>query len=95
MDDSTYAVTKESWSPTSEHAAETLGSTDRVEGLHVALVELRINLATAFDEIQRGHCRVSEALESTVSVIHVQLSMAYPELLILTQASKPPKVQEA
>jgi hypothetical protein len=57
-----YTVAKESGTPTGEHAAETLGSTDCVEGLHVALVELRVNLATAFDEIQRGHCRMSEAL---------------------------------
>jgi hypothetical protein len=58
-----YAITKESRTPTGEHAAETLGSTDCAEGLHVALVELRVDLATAFDEIKRGHCRMSEALE--------------------------------
>jgi hypothetical protein len=64
-----YTIAKESGTPTSDHTAETLGSTDGVEGLHVALVELRVNLAAAFNEIKRGHCRMSEALEWTVSAI--------------------------
>lgn len=78
---SAYTVTKESGTPTSEHAAETLGSTDRVEGLHVALVKLRVNLATALDEIQRGHCRVSEALESTISVMKVPAVNGIPGII--------------
>ena len=57
-----HTVAEESGTPTGEHTAEALGSTDRGEGLHVTLVELRVNLAAAFDEIKRGYCRVSEAL---------------------------------
>lgn len=59
---STYTIAKEGGSPAGKHTAETLGSANRMEGLHVALVELRVNLAATFDEIKRGHCSVSEAL---------------------------------
>lgn len=64
-----YTIAKEGGTPTGEHTTETLGSADCVKGLHVALIELRVNLATAFNEIKRGHCRMSEALELTVSAI--------------------------
>jgi hypothetical protein len=66
-----HTVAEESGTPTGEHTTEALGSTDRGEGLHVTLVELRINLAAAFDEIKRGHCRVSEALSCTISAVQV------------------------
>lgn len=58
----THTVAKESGTPAGEDTAETLGSANLVEGLHVALVELRVDLAAAFDEIKRGYRRVSEAL---------------------------------
>lgn len=62
-----YAVAEERRAPTRNHAPEALGSTDRVVGLQVALVELWVYLATAFDQIQRSHRSMSKALYTAVS----------------------------
>lgn len=46
-----YTVAKECRSPTSEDAAQSLGSANLAESLKIASVQLRINLATAFDQV--------------------------------------------
>lgn len=73
MDCTSYAVAEERGAPACNHAAEALGSTDLVVGLHVALVEVGVHLATAFDQVQRSHCGVSKALLQLATLTHSQI----------------------
>lgn len=59
---SAYAVSEKSRTPTSEHASHALCTANQAERLHVALVQLRINLSAAFDQIQWRHCCMGETL---------------------------------
>lgn len=84
-----YTVAEERGAPACKHTPEALGSTDLVVGLHVALVEIGVDLTTTFDQIQRSHCGVSEALFQLVVRPH------FPGISSLTQANSPPTVQAA
>lgn len=68
----TYAVAKESGAPTGEHSTKALNRTDRGKCLHVAPVEARIDLATAFNQIERSDRSVSQALSSAVSKYRIR-----------------------
>lgn len=46
-----YRVANESWAPTGEDPSQTLRAVDLAPGFEVALVELRVDLTTAFDKI--------------------------------------------
>ena len=51
FDSTLNRVAKEGWAPTSEDSSNTFSSADRPPSFEVALVEFRIDLASAFDEI--------------------------------------------
>lgn len=58
----TYTIAKKRGTPTSDHAAQTLGYTNLAVRLHVALIELRINLTATFDQVQGRNSRVGKTL---------------------------------
>ena len=86
-----YTVAKEGGTPASDYTTEALSPADLVVCLHIALIELRVNLAAAFDQIKRRDGRVGQALSMTrLAAIYLATSA---QLSILTQASMPPMVQ--
>jgi len=62
---STHGVSKESRAPSREDTTHPLSTTNLPPGLEVALIHLRIDLTTAFDQIQRRHGRMCNALPSS------------------------------
>lgn len=59
---SAYAVSEESGTPSGEDPANTLDGTDLAECLCVATVTLRIDLTTAFDQVEGGDGSVGKSL---------------------------------
>jgi len=59
-------VTNERGAPTGEDAADTFGAANLPPRFEVALVEIGVDLSTAFDKVQRGDGRVSGALGPAV-----------------------------
>lgn len=57
-----YTVADEGGTPASEHTTETLGYANLRESLHVALVELRVHLSSALDQVQGRNGRMSQTL---------------------------------
>lgn len=57
-----HGVADESWADTGEDTAEALSLCNRRPRLEVALVELCIDLATAFDQIEGSHSSVGGTL---------------------------------
>jgi len=54
-----HGVTHEGRAPTSEDTSKAFTSVNLAPCLDVALVELRVDLSSALDEIERSHSRVS------------------------------------
>jgi hypothetical protein len=55
LDGALNRVTEESWPPASKDSSDALSSTNLSPSLEVALVQVRIDLASAFDKIERGN----------------------------------------
>lgn len=71
----TYTVAEKRGAPAGKHAAKALGGADRAVRLHVALVELRVHLASAFDQIEGCHRRMGQTLSrQNVRIPRVDLS---------------------
>ena len=59
-----YRVTEKGWTEACEDTAETFSPCNDSPGLEIALVELRVDLTTAFDEIEGSDCGVCDTLGS-------------------------------
>lgn len=55
-------ITDESWTPTREDTANTLGSVDLAPSIHITFVQRRVDLSAALDQIQGSDSSVCGAL---------------------------------
>lgn len=62
---SAYAVSEESRAPASKHAPQAFCMADGFPALHIALVQVGINLPTALDKIQRRYRCVGQTLSQS------------------------------
>jgi len=70
----TYRVAEESWTPSSVNTTEAFSTANLTPSLEIPSVHFRVDLTTAFDEIERRYGRVSdttsqETSESTCCVV--------------------------
>lgn len=87
----TYTVAEKCGAPAGKYAAQALGGADRAVRLHVALVELRVHLASTFDQIEGCHGRMGQ----TLSKENVRIHKVSEQRARRTQAIIPPIVQAA
>lgn len=59
-----YAVTKKGWAPPSIYPSDAFRPENLAHRFKVPAVHLRVDLSSAFDQVQRRHRRVSRPLES-------------------------------
>lgn len=57
-----HRVTNEGWTPTSEDTSKPFTSVDLAPRLQVALIQIRVDLSSAFDEIEGSHGGVGGTL---------------------------------
>lgn len=52
----TYRVSKKCWTPAGKDTSQALGAAYLAPGLEVSFIQLRVNLASAFDQIEGCDC---------------------------------------
>lgn len=82
-------VAEESWAPASENSSDALSPAYLSPGLEIALVEIRVDLAPAFDEIERSDRGMSGSL-TIVRRLTTPNAIGNP-----TQARMPPTTHAA